>query len=53
MKLVPLLIATIVSVVLPFSLIVRVLIATALYLLLYFIRWKRADGTRAFPPYLW
>lgn len=53
MKLVPLLIAIVVSVVLPFGLIVRVLIGTALYLLLYFIRWNRADGTRAFPPYIW
>jgi hypothetical protein len=52
-KLIPMLLAVAVSVFLPFPLVVRVIAGTALYILLFCITWRKADGTRAFPPYLW
>jgi hypothetical protein len=52
-KLIPLLLSAIVSVFLPVPLIFRVIAGTVLYVLLFCITWRKVDGTRAFPPYLW
>jgi hypothetical protein len=52
-KLIPLLLSAVISVFLPFPLIFRVVAGTALYIFLFCITWRKADGTRAFPPYLW
>jgi hypothetical protein len=52
-KLLPVLIASFISVLIPLSLIFRVAIGTVLYIVLYCITWRRADGSRAFPPYVW
>jgi len=52
-KLIPLLLSTVVSVLLPFSLPFRVIAGTVFYVFLFCITWRKADGTRAFPPYLW
>jgi hypothetical protein len=52
-KLIPGAISVVVSLVLPFPLLIRVLAGTVLYCILFCITWRRADGRRAFPPYLW
>ncbi len=52
-KLIPLLLSTIISVFLPLPLTVRVIGGTVLYIFLLCITWRKSDGTRAFPPYLW
>lgn len=52
-KLIPAIIAGIVSVFIPVATVYQVLIGTVLYVVLYCITWRKADGTRVFPPYLW
>ncbi len=52
-KLIPMLIACIISVLLPFSLPFRVTIGVVLYVFLFCITWRKADGKRVLPPYLW
>jgi hypothetical protein len=52
-KLLPLVIAGSVSFFVPFSITVKTIIAIVLYIFLFSITWRRADGRRAFPPYLW
>ncbi len=52
-KLIPLVIGVGVSLVLPFHTAPRVIIGTVLYLFLFCITWRRANGDRVFPPYLW
>jgi hypothetical protein len=52
-KLIPAILAGVVSTFLPFRLPFRVLLGTALYVALYCITWRRANGSRFFPPYLW
>jgi hypothetical protein len=52
-KLLPLVLAGVVSVILPLPLVLRVFAGTLLYVFLYCITWRRADGSRAFPPYIW
>jgi hypothetical protein len=53
LKLIPAIISGIVSVFILVATLYQVLIGTALYLGLYCITWRKADGTRVFPPYLW
>jgi DNA-directed RNA polymerase subunit M/transcription elongation factor TFIIS len=52
-KLIPLIIAVTVSRFLPFQMTWRVVSGTALYIFLFCITWRRADGTKPLPPYLW
>lgn len=52
-KVMPLVIALGVSLFLPFQTTARVLIGIVLYIFLFCITWRRADGKRVFPPYLW
>ena len=52
-KLIPLLLSVGIFVLLPVSLTVRAIASFIVYFLLSSIKWKRADGRKAFPPYLW
>jgi hypothetical protein len=52
-KLIPLALAAGVSVLLPSPIFSRIIAGTILYLLLYVVTWRRADGHRVLPPYLW
>lgn len=52
-KLIPLLLSLGISVLIPVSATFRVIAGTILYVVLYSITWRRVDGRRVFPPYLW
>jgi hypothetical protein len=52
-KLAPLLIACLISILLPLSIFPRTVIGFVVYGLLYIIRWKRADGSPALPRFIW
>lgn len=52
-KIIPLAIALAVFLLLPFGIVLRLIIALLLDALLSCITWRRADGTRLFPPYVW
>lgn len=52
-KIIPLAISLAVFLLLPFGTILRLIIALVLDALLSYITWRRADGTRLFPPYIW
>jgi hypothetical protein len=53
LKLIPAIISGIVSVFIPVAAAYQILIGVLLYLALYCITWRKADGSRVFPPYLW
>jgi hypothetical protein len=52
-KLIPLLLSLVISFLIPLPVTLRVIAGTVLYVVLFSITWRRADGGRAFPPYLW
>lgn len=52
-KLIPLAIAGSLSVFLPLSTTLKIIIGIVLYIFLFSITWRCADGRRAFPPYIW
>ncbi|SPF43583.1 exported hypothetical protein [Candidatus Sulfotelmatobacter kueseliae] len=52
-KLIPAVLAGVISALLPLPRWLRVAAGAVVYAALYCITWRRGDGSRAFPPYIW